>query len=383
MDNLPRISIGLDNFQACLQELDLADLPGFKIHVGGTNGKGSTVNYLTDVLMTNYQVATFQTPELFDRNDIIQINKQEISADLFWELHDRFLPAIQRYRLCVFEAELLIAFAYFKDQNPDFIIIEVGLGGLKDPTNVLAYDLALVTNVALDHQEYLGATLEQIAINKAGIIKMQTPVITTEHQDEVFAIFKAVAQNNNCPLIMPKAYRFENQILFYPGYAIGPLANNYQVKNIVLVLAAVEFLRKHGTILQKDAIIEAIENASLPGRFSQVNERLVVDGAHNVAGIQALLENLKNYKDPLIVFTSFQDKDYLEMYRLLKKNSYRVVIYYDDHPRSIKNGALEGPAVTSLAQLENLVNENEMTVVCGSLHFSLKVYRHFKDKKTG
>ena len=177
---------------------------------------------------------------------------------------------------------------------------------------------------------------------------------------------------------VPGSYSFANKILVYDGYEIGPIENNYQVLNIVLVLAAVEFLRKNGTILQKDAIIRAIENTSLPGRFSKVTDKLIVDGAHNIPGIRALMENLRELDDPLVVFNSFQDKNYLEMYDLLQEGNYRVVVYYDDHPRSIRPGAIDGDSISSLQELENLVEHNEMTVVCGSLHFALKIYSHFK-----
>ncbi|MDD3027002.1 MAG: Mur ligase family protein [Erysipelotrichaceae bacterium] len=385
MKNLPRISIGLDNFRACLLELGLDALEGVKIHVGGTNGKGSTVNFLCEALMTNYKVATFQTPELFERNDIIQIDKKSISPELFKELYHRYLWAIEKYSLCLFEAELVIAFSYFKDRAPDYIIVEVGLGGQKDPTNVLTYDLALITNVGLDHQEYLGSTLEQIATTKAGIIKNATPVITGATQDEVRAIFAEFAIANGCAFVEVGDYKYRDKILDCLGYRIGPLANDYQVKNIALAISALEYLRKNGTILQKDAIIRAIENSGLPGRFSQVNERLIVDGAHNVPGIEALLVNLKNFDDPLVVFNSFADKDYQNMYRLLLDKKYRVVIYYDDHPRSIRQGDLKGDSIASLSELEQLVSRNEITVVCGSLHFALKIYRHFKkqEKKEG
>ncbi len=381
MENLPRISIGLDNFKSCLKELELDCLPGFKIHVGGTNGKGSTVNYLCEILMTNYKVATFQTPELFERSDIIQVDKLPIDPEIFNKLYHRYFFAIEKYSLCVFEAELVIAFAYFKTQNPDFIIIEVGLGGQKDPTNVLNYDLAMITNVSLDHQEYLGNSIEQIASAKAGIIKNATPVITTATKKEVLAIFKQAALEANCPLETVVAPVIHDGILEYRSCRIGPICNSYQAANIALVLAAVEFLRKKGTILRNDAIIRAIETATLPGRFSRVSDSLIVDGAHNVAGIEALMGNLKDFEDPLVVFNSFFDKEYKKMYRMLEQNKFRVVIYYDDHPRSIRPGDLEGESISSIKQLESLIGQNKMTVVCGSLHFALKIYRHFKARQ--
>ncbi len=375
MENLPKISVGLDNFRACLAELGMLDWQPKLIHVGGTNGKGSTVNYLTTILEQEYQVGTFQTPELISRNDIIQINHQPISKELFEATYRKYEPVITRYNLCVFEAELIIAFDYFQQFDLDFIIVEVGLGGTKDPTNALTYDLAVITNVSKDHQQFLGDTIAEIALNKAGIIKNATPIITGETNPDVIEIFKTQARQSGSTLITKKEYSYLDGILEYKDYRIEKIESNYQVKNIALALEIVDFLILSGIKLEKYDIINSIENSKLLGRFTRVRDNLIVDGAHNVAGIRELITNLRELESPLIVFNCFKDKDYRQMYQLLKDENYPVIIYYDDNERSITSEHLQGPHISTVEQLEKIVAASQMVVVCGSLKFCLKVYQ--------
>ena len=279
------------------------------IHVAGTNGKGSVSHMLASVFQeAGYKTGLYTSPHLKDFRERIRINGEMISKNEvinFIKQNKRF---IENHKLSFFELSVAMAFDYFSKKEVDIAIIETGLGGRLDSTNIISPELSIITNISLDHTQMLGNSLEKIAYEKAGIIKENTPVLIGEYQEEPFYVFKKTAENKNAPLYIAK----QKKKLPPSG-----LKGEYQKKNINTLLSAIEILNKMNFNLPQKAVERGLlnvrNNTGLRGRWEIIKEnpRVIADTAHNVAGIKEVLKQLQKekFENLHIILSMVNDKD--------------------------------------------------------------------------
>src|SRR6188768_584871 len=287
------------------------------IHVAGTNGKGSTSHMLASVLQSSgYRTGLFTSPHLKDFTERIKINGQEVSHDYIVDFVNRIQPAIEKIRPSFFEITAVMAFDYFAQQRVDVAVIEVGMGGRLDSTNVITPELSLITNIGWDHKEFLGDTLEKIAAEKAGIIKSGIPVVVSERQPGIEEVFRAIAGESNSPIyyasdeyqVIPKGE--EGKVLFsilkkgetWMDEVLVPMQGFYQRKNILGVVKALELLTKQGWNITNTTITEGLKSTiaqtGLKGRWQKLGDRplTVCDTGHNVDGIREVVAQINAHR---------------------------------------------------------------------------------------
>jgi dihydrofolate synthase/folylpolyglutamate synthase len=280
------------NILAFTKELDFPENKFKSIHVGGTNGKGSTSHMLASILQeAGYKVGLYTSPHLRNFTERIRINGVEIpkkKVKLFIETHKDFL---ERQKLSFFEMTVGLAFDYFADEKVDIAIIEVGLGGRLDSTNIITPEVSVITNIGLDHTQFLGETLPEIAFEKAGIIKKNVPVVIGEEQSEVKSVFlkKVAACAANVSFASDDLQEYTSDLL-----------GDYQKSNTKTVVAAIKLL-KGFTITEKnitDGLLHVVENTNLKGRWQVLQEqpKVICDTAHNAEGLKIVLHQLKKEK---------------------------------------------------------------------------------------
>ncbi len=328
------------------------------IHVAGSNGKGSVCNYIASILKdSNYKVGLFISPHLKKINERISINGLDISDQDFIKIYKKVEVAINEVynetllKPSFFEVVFAIACMYFEENNLDYVVLETGLGGRLDATNVIETPLiTVITSLSLEHTEILGDTIEKIAFEKAGIIKKNVPLIY-QYNSKVDEVISKVAKNNNSPIIRMQKnqikiiqknakyidfsydFNYHKEDIFRVSYP-----SEYQTQNAVLAIIAVLELLKDKTDIDK--IKMAISKSKFQGRMEYLNENIILEGAHNIAGIEEL-DNTINHsfsnRNIIIVFSVSEDKDYYEMLKVLDKNSRikSIIITSMDNKRSV------------------------------------------------
>lgn len=290
------------------------------IHIGGTNGKGSTSNMLSSVLQeAGYKTGLYNSPHLIDFTERIKVNGKNCDKEFVYNFILKLKKLPEDILPSFFEFTTIMAFEYFAQQNVDFAIIEVGLGGRLDSTNIIQPLVAAITNVQLDHQNILGNTIEEIAFEKAGIIKTDTPIIFGDDNEIVKNIIKDKATKENAPFIDATVLKTELK---------SDLKGNYQNKNIKVVLSLVEELRKLNYSISdkniKNGLLNVHQNTGFIGRwfeFSQ-NPLTICDTGHNQAGLESVFEQLNSIeKHKHIVLGFVNDKKIDDVMSLLPKNS--------------------------------------------------------------
>ncbi|WP_336962261.1 folylpolyglutamate synthase/dihydrofolate synthase family protein [Chryseobacterium contaminans] len=290
------------------------------IHIGGTNGKGSSSNILASVLQeAGYKVGLYNSPHLIDFTERIKVNGKNCHKEFVFDFIQKLKNIPEDIRPSFFEFTTIMAFEYFYQQQVDYAIIEVGLGGRLDSTNIIKPLVSAITNVQLDHQNILGDTIEEIAAEKAGIIKKNTPIISGDENEAVKTIIREKAMKEKVPFI--------DAALLATNLS-SDLKGNYQQKNIRVVLAIVEELRKqHISITNKDlenGLLNVHKNTGFIGRwfeFSQ-NPLTICDTAHNQAGLEYVfsqLNSIDRHKHVILGFVN--DKKIDEVMNLLPENS--------------------------------------------------------------
>lgn len=350
------------------------------IHVAGTNGKGSVTNNLAEILMAHgYKVGMFTSPHLVSHRDRIRINGEWISEDVFHQYLMAHVDAIEQEDLGMFEIDCLIAFLWFKDQHVDYAVIECGLGGRLDNTNVITKpDLEIITTIAYDHMNILGSRLQQIAFEKAGIIQKNTTCVLGYLPEKVFPVFayKAVRSHANlvhCPAfddIGGQSLRFDHEI-----YTLSSLAS-YQKRNAALALESAKLL---GINIHTDLTKQALHNASWAGRFEVMGKQpmTIVDGAHNEEGMRALIASFPCLPRPLtVVFSALKDKPGQAMAELLQANCDRLIITQFTNARADTVEGLSIPHAETISSWQEAVdtarretNLDGSVVITGSLYF--------------
>ena len=292
------------------------------VHVAGTNGKGSTSHILASVLQeAGYKVGLYTSPHLKDFRERIKINGQEVSKHFVIGFIKRNKGFFEANKLSFFEMTVGMAFDYFAKQNVDIAVVEVGLGGRLDSTNIVTPEVSIITNIGLDHTQFLGDTLEAIAFEKGGIIKPNIPVVIGETQKETAPVFKSLAKSCDSEIL------FADQLVseVYKSDLMG----SYQSKNIKTVIQTVKQLQGKGFKISnknlKQGLLKVVKNTGLLGRWQILKERpkVVCDTGHNREGLIYVMQQLSNetFESLHIVFGVVNDKDLRSILDLLPKKA--------------------------------------------------------------
>ncbi len=312
------------------------------VHVAGTNGKGSSSHMLAAVLQTaGYKTGLYTSPHLKEFTERIRINGREVSKDFVVDFVERIRPAIERIQPSFFEITVAMAFDYFAKQKVDIAIIEVGLGGRLDSTNVITPLVSLITNISWDHKELLGDTLPKIASEKAGIIKPQVPVIISELQAELASVFTEKAKSEKSVLtfatdvysVTPQSegtFQIHHRDQGWQMELSLDLKGSYQRKNIAGVLATIDQLVKNGFAISFAQIQQALQNTTaltgLKGRWQKLSEHplIICDTGHNEGGIREVVQQIgqQTYNRLWIVLGCVKDKDIHSVLALLPTDAH-------------------------------------------------------------
>ena len=319
---------------------------GFKsIHVAGTNGKGSTSHMLASILQeSGLKVGLYTSPHLKDFRERIRVNGIPIGEQSVIEFIDSNKAFLENQQLSFFEMTVGMAFDYFADEKVDIAVIEVGLGGRLDSTNIIHPILSVITNIGFDHMQFLGNTLPEIAFEKAGIIKNNTPVVISETQQETKPVFLNKSTSENAPIYFASDEKF-------PDYPCD-LQGDYQKKNKAGVLKSIEILRKLDLKISETAIRKGLENVvkntGLKGRWQIVREdpKVICDTAHNKEGLEIVLTQLKREKaeNYFFVLGFVKEKNLDEVLALFPKKA-RYFFCKPDIPRGMDEHELQKKAL--------------------------------------
>jgi dihydrofolate synthase/folylpolyglutamate synthase len=336
----------LDNTLA-LDEYFIHPHQNFKsIHIAGTNGKGSVSHMLAAILQTSgYKTGLFTSPHLVDFRERIRVNGEMITENYVCSFVEENLKLIEKLSPSFFELTTLMAFKYFADSKVDIAVIETGMGGRLDSTNIITPLVSVITNIGLDHTRFLGDTLELIAAEKAGIIKKNVPVVIGEWQKETEGVYKTFSGKMHSELFYAsKKYDIQatfqspagKQIMYvrsgenlvYESLSLD-LSGLYQKKNVPSVLQTVDCMREAGVSISREAIYEGLLNAAsmtgLRGRWETIgyNPLTVCDTGHNAEGISKVVEQIRQtaYRKLHFIFGTVSDKDASKVLSLLPKDA--------------------------------------------------------------
>ena len=331
------IVFGLANIQNILESLGNPHEKVKNIHIGGTNGKGSTAAMIQSILSrSGYRVGLYTSPHLISFTERIRINDREITEEGVVRLTEQIRGAIRKSRIpetfTFFDFTTAMAMLYFFETGVDLAILEVGLGGRLDSTNVVDPLLAIITNISLDHQDYLGDTLEEVAREKAGIIKEGRGVVTAVTQPRVLDLLRRISCEKKAPLFRvgrdfrgrragPRRFHYHGRKLDLPNLELN-LAGRHQLTNATTALGAIEMLRENGYRVGDDAINGGLRGVRWSGRLEVVMESptVLLDGAHNPGAAKRLKEAILEeftYERLLLILGIMNDKDYRRIISIL------------------------------------------------------------------
>lgn len=380
---------GFEHFRAYMASIQDPQRQLKSIHVAGTNGKGSTVNDLRSILQTaGYRVGTFTSPYMITHLDRIRINDAYISEQAFMDITKEYYDSWMEWDLSMFEIDMCIACVYFMRENVDFCVFEVGLGGRLDATNILDPLVSVITNIGMDHMELLGDTVEKIAYEKAGIVKEKRPLITAEEKAECLRVFEQKAQECHTYVRRIKEITHvqlkEDGVVFdYAQRKELQLASKarYQCRNAALAIETIQYLVQEGILqVSEQQLREGLKQAVWIGRFEVVSKEplILLDGAHNADGIQALCDSLNDVHNPVIIFSVLRDKNFEEMLTRLQCISDTILLTSQHNERALDIHTLkqkEGiERVDSFAAaLRKAKAFHRPIVITGSLYFISEV----------
>lgn len=352
------------------------------VHIAGTNGKGSTSNMLAAILQAHgYKTGLYTSPHLKDFRERIRINGEMIPEEFVVTFTEKMLPHIDAIEPSFFELTVAMCFDYFATQQVDYAIIETGLGGRLDSTNVITPLLSVITNIGMDHTDLLGDTLEKIAFEKAGIIKPRVPVVIGESAPETDEVFIQKVKETSSPIFFA-----DKNVLYYNTEIDTDMEGPYQQKNVVTVMQAVEVLKTLGIPLEPFTVAKALmrvrDYTHFAGRWEILghNPKIIADTGHNEHGLRIVFNQLQKEKyDKLhIVFGMVKDKDRSNIIGMLPKDAH----YYfckPDLPRGLdpdvlaaecREAGLAGETYHSVAEAYNAARSkalsNDLVYVGGS-----------------
>jgi dihydrofolate synthase/folylpolyglutamate synthase len=379
----------LNNTIALCQYLSNPQHQFRSIHVAGTNGKGSTSHMLAAILQSaGYRTGLYTSPHLKSFTERIRIDGKEVPQKDVIQFVAAHQPYIEDLAPSFFELTVGMAFDYFARERVDIAVIEVGLGGRLDSTNVIRPELSVITNISYDHQDILGDTLPQIAFEKAGIIKHQVPVVISEWQPEIADVFREKAAKEEAPIYFATDHYqvihagttenalitdvYKGQLLYLPGLKCQ-LTGQYQLHNLAGVLQAVDVLKERGFAIGEAALRKGIAEVStltgLKGRWEilQRNPLVICDTGHNESGIREVVEHLNqlSYERLYCVIGMVNDKDLSHILPLFPKSAYyyfcqaqipRALPAHDLQQQASKYG-LTGEVIASVKEAVNAAKQ--------------------------
>lgn len=337
------------------------------VHIAGTKGKGSTAAMIASILVrSGYRTGLYTSPHLLSIRERIQVDGQQISESEFAGLTEMIKPEVEAVNaqgdfgeLTTFEILTALAFAHFRDKKVAYQVLEVGLGGRLDATNVVKPDVCVITSISYDHMDVLGDTLAKIAGEKAGIIKSGSTVVTSPQSPEAMRALEKVCQQRNVKMVVAgedvtwqrKSFRPEGQTFQLQGlkgeyHLTLPLLGEHQLENAATAVAVAEVLAERGAQITAGTITSGIASVSWPGRLQILRQKpwLIVDGAHNGDSIHKLVAAIRQYfkfEKAVVIFGASSDKNIAGMAMELKSFPARVILTRSHHPRAVAAARLE------------------------------------------
>ena len=397
--------LGLESMKELLKRLENPQNQLKFIHISGTNGKGSELAFLSEILTeAGYRTGRYISPTLYSYRERIQVDGEWIDRESlahYVAVVKEAIEAIEADGLSVptvFEVETAISFLYFCDKKCDIVMLETGMGGTLDATNVVKTTiLEVIASIGMDHMGFLGNTLGEIAANKAGIIKPDTCVVSAKQEPEAETVIRQVSEQMHAQLSMvdPEQlsevqYGYEKQSFTYKNWKNVEitLAGTYQIVNAALALEAVEALRKLGYALSEEQVRTGMKRATWRGRFSVIHKNpvVVIDGAHNPAAARVLRQSLETYfkgKKLYYIFGVFSDKDYEKVIEITAPLAEQIItVQTPENPRALPTEELKravekvNPKVSFAKTIEeavkrtmDIVEKEDVVVAFGSLSF--------------
>lgn len=412
-------SYDFSRMRALLEELDNPHIGLKYLHVAGTNGKGSTSNFLYNILkMGGYKVGLYTSPHLERYNERIKINGVEISDEDFIRLSEKVFCAEENIKtdfetLTFFEFITAIAFLYFNKEKSDYVILEVGMGGLSDSTNVILEEdklASIITPISMDHTQFLGKNIEEIAYQKAGIIKKNVLVFSSNKEKIVKDIIEKVSKENNSEVFTLEDVEIssinindsftEYNMRFYNDNLEKIKVNligYYQMYNSALSIMTILKLRDMGKMdISNENIKKGIENTFWAGRMEIVREKpkMLLDGAHNLDGIRNLTKNISlfKYNKLYIIAAILEDKEHKEMLKELSKYADEIVLVgihtkRKTDPLILESEIIKSNVVVSIIEdledaIKNVIqktSDNDFIIVTGSLYLISEIKEILKN----
>lgn len=369
------------------------------VHIGGTNGKGSTAAMVASVLKNaGYRTGLYTSPFIFRFNERMQVNGEQITDDELGKVTEEVKAVVDRYNLHPSEFALLscVAFAYFKYKKCDIVVLEVGMGGENDSTNVIdCAEVSVLTNIGMDHTEFLGSTIEEIASTKAGILKEGTRAVLYPNVPSVETVLTEVCERKQIPYVIPDFSKIERTAHGLAGQTFSftshkdlylPLLGNHQLCNAAVAISTLDLLNEAGWNISEDALRMGLREVTWPGRFEVLSQKplFIIDGGHNPQCVQALAENITAYLEDrriIALVGVLADKDYEEMFEPILPLVDEFVTITPPSPRSLTAKELaeclqaKGKMATSSTDIKEGVrialskSDDESVVLCfGSLY---------------
>lgn len=375
------------------------------IHIAGTSGKGSTASFCASILKeAGYKVGLYTSPYVLDFRERFQVGGELIEKEEFCSLVERLVPLVEEINrggeiITEFEFNTALSFLYFKEQKCDVVVLEVGMGGRFDATNVIENPLvSVITSIGLDHVDFLGDTIDKIAFEKCGIIKNGCPVVSYPMQkEEAKEVIAKVCEQRNSPLSIPSLdalsdveisvgssqFSFEGE-----RYAVN-MAGEHQIYNAITAITAVKNLGKFGFDIDAKSIKRGVEAVTCPARLEVISEKplIIIDGAHNADKVKALYSYTKQFSGRIVsVCGMLKDKDYSLAASLIAPLCKSIVTVTPDNPRALSAEALAevlvpycknctpAPSVSEGAKLAfDLLKEGDVLLCWGSLYIAGEV----------
>lgn len=377
------------------------------IHLAGSNGKGSTVNALREMLQhAGYKVGAFNSPHLECVNERITINGTQISDAQFLHYMNKVSTIIETHYKgefpSFFEVVTLIMFQYLADEEVDIALIETGLGGRLDATNVITPLISIITTISLEHTAFLGDTLAKVAFEKAGIIKESVPVVVGVKSEEALTVIQEIANEQHAPcFVLGKDFTVENivqsaniQLFNYQKANVEmvdvpvKMAGSHQIDNASLAITAILVLRENGAIdISDESIRQALAIAQWAGRFEQLSGNIVLDGAHNSEGTAALIQTLKTvypHQNYRFIYAALSDKDHANSIALMDSIATSIAFTQIELPNampadklaSLSTNTNKSSSVDWREMVQTVLhqrNDEDIIVITGSLYFIAEI----------
>ena len=413
--------LGLTNIKELLRRLGNPQNKLPIIHIAGTNGKGSTLAFISTILKcAGYKVGRYISPTIFEYRERIQINEKYISEKSFAKIISRIKPIVFDMHKdgyegpTAFELETVISFIYFLEEQCDVVVLETGLGGEEDATNVMEQVLcSVITSISLDHVDILGDTIEKIAKVKAGIIKEKCPVVVAKQEDNIIKEIKRKAFEKNSPLIITKNYTinvnkceaFHQSFTYESHNKINyhnmeiSLLGLHQISNCVTALEVIEILRQKGYNISDEAVRRGCIETKWPGRLECISRSplFFVDGAHNPDAVEKLRESIEMYftkRKIVFIMGVLSDKDYEKMIEIISPLASKIITVEPENPRKLPARELAQKIsdlhldVTAadgykqaIMQAIDTAGEKGVIIAFGSLYYLGDLIRVYRDEK--